>query len=94
MSREIGAWAPTHQTRMPQTDANRVRDLLARLQLPTRLKAAMPLDRLLTAMNHDKKRVNGRLRLILPTGIGSVEIVENVSGEVIAGAWHAVGADA
>ena len=94
----IGLCAAMHCSvatgRMSQADANHVRDVLNRLQLPTNLKAAISMDRLLAAMNHDKKKVDGRLRLILPSGIGSVEIVENVPVEVIAGAWRAVGAAA
>ncbi|MCC6676910.1 MAG: 3-dehydroquinate synthase [Phycisphaerales bacterium] len=52
-----------------------VESLLARLGLPTRV-AGLPADEVtLTAIAHDKKVMSGRLRLVLPRGIGRAEVV-------------------
>jgi len=80
--------------RMTPLEANRVRDLLTRLQLPIRMTTPLPLAKLLAAMQNDKKNVDGRLRLILTVGIGAVEIVNDIPGDIIAAAWRSVGADA
>ncbi|MBI1849850.1 MAG: 3-dehydroquinate synthase [Planctomycetes bacterium] len=53
-------------------DEERVRRLLESLGLPIRLRA--PLDRAVVhaAMSHDKKRIDGRVRFVLPEAIGRV----------------------
>jgi 3-dehydroquinate synthase len=54
--------------------------LLAHLGLPLVLPA-VSIDRLLEAMQHDKKTEHGRLRFVLPTRLGHVELVGNVSAD-------------
>jgi 3-dehydroquinate synthase len=58
------------------TTARQVR-LLSALGLPTQTPE---LDRkaLISAMGHDKKANQGRLRFVLPTGLGHVELVDDV----------------
>jgi len=51
--------------------------LLRRLQLPTQV-SDLDLDDLQTAMQHDKKSAHGRLRFVLPTRIGEVEVVGDI----------------
>jgi 3-dehydroquinate synthase len=59
--------------------------LLTALELPTAPPVGpdMAADRLLDIMAHDKKTVAGRLRFVLPTRIGHVELVETVPAELV-----------
>ncbi len=59
-------------------DAHYIERLLQSLGLPTRL-AAMDINDVLAAMAGDKKVVDGRLRLILPTGLGAAVIIDSAS---------------
>lgn len=61
---------------------NRVVTVLERLGLPTSFPR-LDADRLIEAMRHDKKAVSGRLRLVLPLRIGEVQLVKDVSEEVV-----------
>lgn len=58
-------------------------NLLAALGLPTMLPASAKLDTdaILDRMRLDKKTVAGRLRFVLPTRLGHVELVGNVGEE-------------
>ena len=58
--------------RFSRADHARVLTLLALLGLPLRAPALRPTD-ILTAMEVDKKRRDGRLRFVLPLAIGDVE---------------------
>ena len=69
-------------------DEMRVRDLLARWHLPLRwgepdLTGKEAVDRVFRATNSDKKRRDGRLRLVLPEAIGSVRVVEGLDPGLI-----------
>ncbi len=55
----------------------RQRDLLAALHLPLETPAVAE-EELLAAMQHDKKVEHGRLRFVLPTRLGHVELVGDV----------------
>ena len=60
----------------------RQRGLLERLHLPTKI-GGIDREHLLQAMQHDKKTQDGRLRFVLPTKLGHVELVSDVDlGEV------------
>lgn len=78
--------------RMTQTDAARVQRLLERVGLPLRLNSPTPMNPLIAAMGHDKKVTGGKLRLILPRGLGAAEIVDDLPFSVIESAWREVGA--
>jgi 3-dehydroquinate synthase len=54
----------------------RQRDLLVAFGLPVDVPA-IDLDAMLDAMHQDKKVADGRLRFVLPTRMGSVELVES-----------------
>jgi 3-dehydroquinate synthase len=56
--------------------------LLASLQLPTRLPARLPRQRLLAAMTHDKKVQQGTLQMVLPTKLGQVAVQPVASQEL------------
>ncbi len=60
----------------------RQQDLLVALQLPVALDNA-DADALLAAMAHDKKVAEGRLRFVLPTRLGHVELVDDVPVEQV-----------
>ena len=65
--------------RVPSGFSKRQGRLLTEFGLPTTLlKELTSLDRLLNAMQSDKKVEYGRLRFVLPTRIGHVELVDNV----------------
>ncbi len=78
--------------RFRASEAERVRDLLERSGLPTRLGRPMEVSRLMESMAYDKKTTAGRLRLILPVATGGAEIVTDVPESAIETAWVSVGA--
>jgi 3-dehydroquinate synthase len=81
--------------RMSESDAARIRALLARLGLPIELSgSATTAARVRAAMGHDKKVEQGRQRLVLPVGIGDATVADDISGEVIDEALLAIGAAA
>ena len=71
---------------------DRVGELLGRAGLPIRLADGGPLEALRSGMQLDKKRVQGRIQLILPYAAGDVQIVDGPPEAVIEAGWRAVGA--
>ncbi|HEX6988801.1 MAG TPA: 3-dehydroquinate synthase [Bacillota bacterium] len=67
----------------PAVDAARVERLLHRLGLPTRLPAGLSPQQVLAAAGSDKKRRDGRLRWVLPAGLGRVVIRDDVPSEAV-----------
>jgi len=65
--------------------ADRQDRLLQQLRLPIAAGIQGPdaADRLLRVMARDKKAVDGRLRFVLPSRIGHVDLVDNVDPEVV-----------
>jgi 3-dehydroquinate synthase len=66
-------------------DTNSVKsitDLIARAGLPAELPK-LELNRLVRAMKHDKKILQGKLRFVLPRTIGEVFITDDVSQSLI-----------
>ncbi|PIW12847.1 MAG: 3-dehydroquinate synthase, partial [Armatimonadetes bacterium CG17_big_fil_post_rev_8_21_14_2_50_66_6] len=62
--------------------AGRQRDVLRAAGLPVRLPGLAP-EQLWERMSHDKKAAAGSLRWVLPTRIGEVRIVSDVSKETV-----------
>ena len=60
----------------------RIEDVLSAWGLPFRVPG-FPPDQVIAAMAHDKKRLNGRLRFVIPRKIGRVEIMDDVPPDVI-----------
>jgi 3-dehydroquinate synthase len=60
----------------------RQEELLTALELPTELPVVDP-EEMLAAMSHDKKVEHGRLRFVLPTRLGDVELVGDVPSEMV-----------
>ena len=52
--------------------------LLDRFALPTAMPAPWPVDELIAVMKRDKKAAAGRMRFVLPTRLGEVELVDDV----------------
>jgi 3-dehydroquinate synthase len=73
--------------RWPQASFERQTQLLTRLGLPTDLavtpKHGITVDRMLDAMQLDKKTEHGQINLILPTRIGHVETVRGVATKLL-----------
>jgi 3-dehydroquinate synthase len=62
--------------------ARRQHDLLVALGLPVRLPELSP-QALIAAMQRDKKVEHGRLRFVLPTRLGHVELVSGILEETV-----------
>ncbi len=54
----------------PSGMADRLRDLMALLQLPTTLPEPLPRTAVMAAMDYDKKNAAGTVRAALPSGMG------------------------
>lgn len=57
--------------------------------LPVAFPADIPAEGILEAAQRDKKTVSGRLRFVLPTRIGSVEVVDSVPATAVHAALEA-----
>jgi 3-dehydroquinate synthase len=90
----IGLCAAMHVSQargwITNDEAARVERLLIALGLPTKLARRVDIDQLMDAMSYDKKVVGGTLRLVLPRGLGAVEIVNDVPREAVVEAWRSV----
>ena len=71
--------------RVPAALARRQDRLLEALGLPTRLPAGVSAaaDALLALMARDKKALDGRLRFVLPSRLGHVELVDGVPAQMV-----------
>ena len=63
--------------------------MIRKIGLPVRAKLA-PVNQLIEAMMSDKKVYAGRMRVILPLGIGKLEIFDDVLEEEVIAAWEFV----
>ncbi len=57
--------------------------LLERANLPVKAPASMDFDCYMKHMMRDKKVLSGQLRLVLPTSIGSAEVVADVPHDIL-----------
>lgn len=71
-----------------------VESTLTAHQLPTRLRAGLPLADLLAAMQRDKKVRAGKLRFVVMDGLGAAATVDEVAIEHASAAFVAGGAQA
>jgi 3-dehydroquinate synthase len=60
-------------------ELNRLVSLLNKMGLPTRIPPGLQLDPLMETMRLDKKVKDGRVRFVLPTRLGAVTLVDDVS---------------
>ncbi|MCW5767723.1 MAG: 3-dehydroquinate synthase [Phycisphaeraceae bacterium] len=75
---------------LDQRDASRIRGAVAALGLPDRIAGLPDNQSLLARMHHDKKVSAGRLRLILPHGLGHARSHFDPPVPVIEAGWNAV----
>lgn len=68
--------------RVDEQFISRQADLLSACKLPLSVSDLDP-EALLAAMQHDKKVEHGKLRFVLPTKLGHVELVDDVSPELV-----------
>ncbi|WED21629.1 3-dehydroquinate synthase [Vibrio sp. JC009] len=61
----------------------RIKALLERSKLPTHTPESMSFDDFMKHMMRDKKVLSGQLRLVLPTNIGTAEVVADVPANII-----------
>ena len=66
LSEGMAAWS--------EAETARLRALLTALGLPTRLRAPLPVERLIAAARRDKKARGGSLRFVLARRLGEVEV--------------------
>ncbi len=72
---ELGLWQ--------SADAARQLELIQKTGLPTEVPAMLNIDDILDSLKSDKKVKDGRVRFILPTKIGAVNITDDVPEAVI-----------
>lgn len=68
--------------KMEDDELQRLEDILKKAGLPTRMPELAP-ERVLEAMQHDKKVVEGKVRFVLPERIGEAFIIDDVSASII-----------
>ncbi len=69
---------------------DRIRKTLQQINLPTHLPNLPDIETLLKLMRTDKKIRDQHLRLIIPTQLGQVEIMDDVPEDAIAAGWNAL----
>ncbi len=92
----IGLAAAAHLAvltgRLKSDEQKRITQVLEGFKLPLRLPQSVEVDQLLNAMLYDKKASGGRLRLVLPTGLGTAEVTDDFPASAVKDAWMHVGA--
>jgi 3-dehydroquinate synthase len=73
--------------RIDDSLTRRQRKLLEALGLPVTMER-LSVDALMAAMQRDKKAAQGRLRLVLPSRLGHVELVDGVADELVRKVWN------
>ncbi len=69
---------------LPRSSVERQDALLAKFGLPTHfIGAKIEPSKILTAMAHDKKAVDGQIKLVLPTRIGEVKIFDSIESKTV-----------
>ncbi|MDR0327094.1 MAG: 3-dehydroquinate synthase [Planctomycetaceae bacterium] len=58
-------------------------DLYGELDLPTEYPSEFDKQRLIAVMLHDKKTAFGKLRFVLPTGLGQCRVVEDIDPQLL-----------
>ena len=70
--------------RLTRAEAERQRRLLEAVGLPVKLPREYPVPAVLEAMTRDKKNAGGRIRVVLPEGIGRAGVVTPEVSELAA----------
>ena len=72
-----------------EAEAERIRNLLDRLRLPTKWDS-LDGEMIWQVMQHDKKARGGRVRMVLPTRLGSVDIFDDIEPRAVRDAVKSV----
>ncbi|WP_028025903.1 3-dehydroquinate synthase [Enterovibrio calviensis] len=80
----MAAKTAQYQQLLSQEDVSRITSLLEKSNLPVKAPASMDYDAFIKHMKRDKKVLSGQLRFVLPTSIGTAEVVANVTPETLA----------
>ena len=64
---------------LPKNDRDAIVDLLKKFQLPTRLPAKVPREKILEALKFDKKFERGEIRFVVTPKIGSAQLSSDVT---------------
>jgi 3-dehydroquinate synthase len=67
---------------LQESEVSRITQLYRQMGIPTAFPA-LKAEEIYTAMLNDKKIIEGRLRIVLPRGIGDFTIVDNCSQEKV-----------
>lgn len=73
--------------------ANRVRELVAAIGLPTVLPAAIPAEQILSAAERDKKNRGGKTVYLVITGFGETSRIDDVRDEEVVAALETIQPD-
>jgi len=65
-----------------QNELIRLKDIIERAGLPIKMPS-LEVERIMQAMEHDKKILRGKMRLVLPKSIGNVFVTNEVSPSLI-----------
>lgn len=80
----MAAVTAMHQQLLVKEDVSRITSLLEKAKLPVKAPTSMGYDAFIKHMKRDKKVLSGQLRFVLPTSIGTAEVVANVTPETLA----------
>lgn len=75
----LAAFTAEARGELDKRQVARIRDLLLAANLPIQAPAEMDFDAFIRHMRRDKKVLEGKLRLVLPVGIGHAQVVADVS---------------
>ncbi|WP_323064926.1 3-dehydroquinate synthase [Aeromonas jandaei] len=75
----LAAWTAQARGEMTKQEVARVRALLLAANLPIKAPAEMDFAAFIRHMRRDKKVLEGKLRLVLPVGIGHAQVVADIS---------------
>lgn len=75
--------ASTKKNWLSTSNLRRVKALLLAFDLPTEAPSKMGYEDFVKHMRHDKKVKAGKIRFILPTGIGSAVVTDDVDDEML-----------
>ncbi|MDF7666437.1 3-dehydroquinate synthase [Orbaceae bacterium ESL0727] len=79
----MAAYAANLLDKFSLTDIDRIKNLLSRAGLPITRPSQMPAEAYLPHMLRDKKVLSGQLRLVLPTQIGKVEVIDGIDKNIV-----------
>lgn len=65
------------------TDIDRIKNLLIKAKLPITKPAQMSIESYIPHMLRDKKVLSGKLRLVIPTKIGHVEVIDGIDKTIV-----------